>query len=89
MASSLQDIHQLEDGEREQEAKRKPPSRMKHIHQLEDGEREQEAKRKPPSRMKHISPEPFQEKSIESLLMAADVRIAEMHKFNEKLALKT
>ena len=33
--------------------------------------------------------EPFQEKSIASLLSAADERIAEMQIFNEKLALKT
>ena len=33
--------------------------------------------------------EPYAEKSIASLLSAADERIEAMHRFNEKLALKT
>ena len=50
---------------------------------------EEEVKVKPKATARSCSPEPFQEKSIASLLSAADLRIAEMQKFNEKLALKT
>ena len=56
---------------------------------VEDGGGE-EVKRKPTAqRVGGALYEPYQEKSIASLLMAADERIAAMHRFNEKLALKT
>jgi LysM repeat protein len=74
--------------------KQQPPPRMasslQDIRQVGDdrgvGE---EVKRKPTGqRGGGASYEPFQEKSIASLLTAADERIVAMHKFNEKLALK-
>ena len=52
-------------------------------------EEEEAVRVKPKAMARSCSPEPYQEKSIASLLSAADVRIAEMQKFNEKLALKT
>jgi hypothetical protein len=55
----------------------------------ENGEEGEEVRRKPSTRMKRASMEPFEERSIASILTAADERIAEMHRFNEKLALKT
>ena len=51
----------------------------------QDGE--EEVKRKP--LRKNHTLEPYQEKSIASLLSAADVSMLEGQKFNEKLALKT
>ena len=73
MASSLQDIRYTDNERRGGE------------------EGEEEVKRKPSGRLreKRLSTEPFQEKSIASLLTAADERIAEMQRFNEKLAQKT
>ena len=72
MASSMQDIRHMDNERREGE------------------EGEEDVKRKPSGRLreKRLSTEPFQEKSIASLLTAADERIAEMQRFNEKLAQK-
>ena len=67
------------------------PSSLQDIHQVSDdrGGEGEEVKRKPTGqRGGGASYEPFQEKSIASLLTAADERILAMHRFNEKLALK-
>ena len=66
-------------------------SSLQDIHQVSDdrGGEGEEVKRKPTGRRGGgASYEPFQEKSIASLLTAADERIMAMHRFNEKLALK-
>ena len=64
-------------------------SSLQDIHRVgrgEEGEGGDEVKKKPTAQRVY---EPFQEKSIASLLTAADERIVAMHRFNEKLALKT
>ena len=58
----------------------------------ENGEGEgkgEEVKKKPSTRIKREPLEPFEERSIASLLSVTDVNIAEMQRFNKKLAQKT
>ena len=64
-------------------------SSLQDIRNVDENGEHEEVKKKPMVRGGGAVFEPYQEKSIASLLTAADERIAAMHRFNEKLALKT
>ena len=78
-------------------SRRHPPRVVSSLHnhsqqRVGEGEEEEEVVRRKPTALRANGsatiPEPFEEKSIASLLLAADERIAEMERFNEKLACK-